>query len=403
MSDPMDAGITPGATSVPPPVVVLDDAPAGYGMARRDGARSAPDASPGAGVALGLDHVVDHYRRYPGELVTFYTRVRVLQAVTGFTLQIFLPPGVEVDSYQADNVAWLPLLGERQVTQAREPLLLPGADGEPFPLALPDRDGGGAAQTAPLLTWEVAEAQEAGAVYTFVTSALVLPATKPVSLRSTAALTAPAFAAQEPITETVEFAVETKSRYLNYLPALYEQDDFMSRFLMLFESFWAPIDRQIEGIEHYFDPDLTPKEFLPWLAGWFNLTLDESLAEDQRRELLGIVMWLYRRRGTRVALQRYLEILTRNPVEISERRARNFVLGRGAQLGVGVALGTANQPHTFTVQVRLAPLTPPPGLVGEAAAREVARLEAKRRALIERVILAEKPAHTSYRLEILDA
>lgn len=404
MSDPRDTGIPAGATDTPPPALVIaEDAPA-YGVVRRGGASGGPNGAAAVGAALSLDHVADHYRRYPGELITFYTRVRVLQPVDGFSLQVFLPAGVEVDSYQSSDPLRLPMVGERMVTPAREPRMLPGADGEPFPVALPDRSTEGATQRAPMLTWQVADAQEAGAVHTFVTAALVLPTPKPVNARSTAALTVlgrQTDAEQEPLSETVEFAVETKGHYLSYLPALFEQDEFMTRFLMLFESFWGPIDRQIANVEHYFDPDLTPPEFLPWLAGWFNLVLDDSLDEEQCRELLGMVMWLYRRRGTRVALQRYLEILTRNPVEIIEHRARNLALGRGARLGVGVALGTGNRPHTFTVQVRLTPIAPPPGFEGEAAEREVARLEAKRRALLERVITAEKPAHASYRLEIL--
>ena len=47
----------------------------------------------------------------------------------------------------------------------------------------------------------------------------------------------------------------------------------------------------------------------------------------------------YRRRGTRVALQCYLEIFTEQPVEILEKRAKNMALGSKARLGVGVALG----------------------------------------------------------------
>jgi hypothetical protein len=114
-------------------------------------------------------------------------------------------------------------------------------------------------------------------------------------------------------------------------------------------------------------------------------------------------MWLYRRRGTRVALQRYLEILTQHPVEISERRAKNFTLGLQGRLGVGVALGKGNVPHTFTVRVRMPRVVPPPGLSEEAAQDEVKRLEAERRGLLMRLIDAEKPAHTSYQLEILPA
>jgi phage tail-like protein len=199
---------------------------------------------------------------------------------------------------------------------------------------------------------------------------------------------------------TATVAIYRGGRYLEYLPSVYESDTFMGRFLMLFESFWGPIEQQISSIDNYFDPDLTPARFLPWLASWFDLVLDEHWSESQQRELLNTVMWLYRRRGTRVSLQRYLEIFTQHPVEILEKRAKNMALGPRARLGVGVALGTGNMPHTFTVRLQLPAIQPPADLEEEAATREVARLEKQRRSLIERLIVAEKPAHTSYRLEI---
>lgn len=361
----------------------------------------------GASAAVTVDHVVDAYRRYPGEQITFLTRVQVHAPVPGYTLQVQLPPGVEVDTYRSDDSGLLPLISQRTLTRDRERLLLPGADGEPFPVVVRDQAIELTTYSVPMVYWQVAEAQEPGASMTFATTALVLPAVKPVALRSTASVTVAndgdGEGISEPVSETVEFMVETKGRYLQYLPALFEQDDFMARFLMLFESFWSPIDRQVQSIEQYFDPDMTPAVFLPWLASWFNLTLDDTWAEDQQRELLGLVMWLYRRRGTRVALQRYLEILTRQPVEIVERRARNLVLGKGARLGVGVAVGTGNQPHNFAVKLRLDPILATPGLDEEAARQEVTRRETKRRTLIERLIQGEKPAHTSYHLEIVDA
>jgi phage tail-like protein len=255
------------------------------------------------------------------------------------------------------------------------------------------------------MIWQVLEAQEAGTSHEFVVSALVLPIHKDATLQSTASLSVvdgEALEKAESITaSTATVALYRAGRYLEYLPSLYERDEFMGRFLMLFESFWGPIDAQISNVHHYFDPDLTPAQFLPWLASWFDLVLDEFWSESQQRELLNSVIWLYRRRGTRVALQRYLEIFTQHPVEILEKRAKNMNLGSKARLGVGVALGTGNMPHTFTVRLQLSEIKAPEGLDVDAAAREVARLQKQRLALIERMIVADKPAHTSYRLETI--
>ena len=144
-----------------------------------------------------------------------------------------------------------------------------------------------------------------------------------------------------PAAESVEILVVGKGRYMRYLPRIYqEQDELMGRFVMLFESFWAPIESQIDVMPLYFDPALTPLKLLPWLATWVDLALDDHWPEAKRRQLLKAAVGLYRKRGTRRGLQEYLEIYTGAQVQISEHGAHNFLLGPEARLGPGVALGT---------------------------------------------------------------
>ena len=72
------------------------------------------------------------------------------------------------------------------------------------------------------------------------------------------------------------------SSYLEHLPAVFQQDagkdgvNFIGRFLLAFENILSGLkgsdekglEEIIDRIHTYFDPDLTPSEFLPWLAGW---------------------------------------------------------------------------------------------------------------------------------------
>ena len=193
--------------------------------------------------------------------------------------------------------------------------------------------------------------------------------------------------------EYVTIDIQPKGNYLSYLPELYDQDELMGRFLMLFESFWKPIDTQIGSIHHYFDPRLTPADFLPWLASWLDLELDESWPEYKIRQLTRWAIALHRSRGTRWGLLKYLEIYTGVRAVISEGRSKNFVLGHSAQLGPGIALGTGNRPHTFTVNLTLPP-------VEASDEKERQRLERVRRQTIERIIAIQKPAHTVYTLNL---
>ena len=157
----------------------------------------------------------------------------------------------------------------------------------------------------------------------------------------------------EPVhTEELNVAVIGKGAYLHYLPEIYESDDFTSRFLMLFESFWKPITRQVDKVEMYFDPLLTPSEFLPWLASWLGLPIDNHLPIERNRLLIQNAMQISQCRGTVAALKKYLEIYTAGQVEIAERRAKNFVLG-DASLGVVVALGKKNSPNSVSIKLSI--------------------------------------------------
>ena len=98
--------------------------------------------------------------------------------------------------------------------------------------------------------------------------------------------------------------VETeKSALLKYLPGIYADHPFMGGLLEIFESLWSPLDRQIDQMYAYFDPQLTPAEFLPWLGTWVDLVLDENWSEARRRDLIQNAADLYRRRGTAGALR----------------------------------------------------------------------------------------------------
>jgi phage tail-like protein len=195
---------------------------------------------------------------------------------------------------------------------------------------------------------------------------------------------------------SAEIALEVlaKGRWLRYLPSIYEEDELMGRLVMLFESFWSPIEQQIDEVPAYFDSGLAPPQFLPWLASWLNLTLDENWPEAKRRRLLRSAASLFRRRGTKAALLEYLEIYTGVHAQITEYRAVDLRLGPDARLGPRVALGRGNVPGVFTVQLRLP-------AIDAVDPRERARLEAERLHVIESIIEAEKPAHTSYRLQIV--
>lgn len=150
---------------------------------------------------------------------------------------------------------------------------------------------------------------------------------------------------------SVELRVKANASYMRFLPELYSYDDFMNRFLMMFESFWGPINQQISMGETYYDPDLTPDEFLDWLASWVGMKIDETFPRERVRDLIKNAIPFSRTRGTAESLRFFLEIYSGGQVEVSERKAHNMVLGGQMGIGDGLALGTDNKPNMVLVSM----------------------------------------------------
>ncbi|MGC1375567.1 MAG: phage tail protein, partial [Anaerolineales bacterium] len=257
---------------------------------------------------------VDFYNRYPGEDVCYFVRFRASQD-SGISLQLSFPKVLQVISYQIVGQTALPSL----LFSETEQVLLVVLNIQP-----------------PLLAGQEYILEIRAQINTFQFDQHILA--DAILLNNE----------KEPIArDEIQVTVYGKSQYLRYLPEIYQMDDFTSRFLMLVESFWKPLSLQIDQASNYFDPNLVPPEFLPWLSSWVGLRLDINLPDDRVRMLLKKGVILFQSRGTLYALKTYLEIITGGNIQIREQRASNFTIGRGSALGVGIALGRKNRPNAL--------------------------------------------------------
>ena len=165
--------------------------------------------------------------------------------------------------------------------------------------------------------------------------------------------------------------------------APYEEQPFFERFLRGFEDAMGPTNALLTRIPEYFDADAAPPDFLPWLGTWVSLALDANWPELKRRRLIKEAVELYRWRGTRRGLSRYLEIYTGILPEINDRPFQGMRLGAGTLLGHDTLLGDVPK-HTFVVTIAI----PDPKLVNEQTIRDI--------------IETQKPAHTAYALRIVE-
>ena len=116
------------------------------------------------------------------------------------------------------------------------------------------------------------------------------------------------------------------------LPSIYQDDDFAQRFLAALDQVVAPIYSTLDNFETYLDPYLTPDDFLPWLAGWVGIGLDESWDDARRRAIVARAAELYRMRGTAAGLAAQVELQTGGTVEIMENGATSWSVDPGGEL-----------------------------------------------------------------------
>ncbi len=181
------------------------------------------------------------------------------------------------------------------------------------------------------------------------------------------------------------------SSYLNFLPAIYREIDFMERFISIFEQAFDPSVQTIDVLWAYLDPLTAPEAMLPFIAQWVAWPIDPRWDSQQQRRLIRNAVTLYRWHGTRRGLRYYLHLYTGLPLDedlpeaekhiaIEEVFSLGFVMGK-AMLGEDAMLGGG---HPFHFIVRL---------------RQEAGQSIDER-LVRDVIEREKPAFCSYDLEI---
>src|SRR5262245_42498004 len=130
--------------------------------------------------------------------------------------------------------------------------------------------------------------------------------------------------AGDQLDESRSIEVEIATRpWIQFLPGIYqdadeENADFLQRFLLISAHLTSGIEERLEYLHEFFDPRLTPGNFLPWLASWLAMPLLEGWDEEKRREIIQRVPELYRLRGTARGLKLALRLFADVKAEIHE-------------------------------------------------------------------------------------
>jgi phage tail-like protein len=172
----------------------------------------------------------------------------------------------------------------------------------------------------------------------------------------------------------------TDSLFSN-LPAIYREygkDGYLYRLLSLFGDTLQAIEYEVDGLHNNLNPGRARADFLPWLASWVALALDETWPESRRRELIGRIVELYKWRGTIYGIRTFVEIYTGIRPEIIEPFNAGWVIGARSTVGEDTKIYEPSEdPHSFSVIVN-----------------SFERLTSEQRQKIMSVVELQKPAHT---------
>lgn len=117
------------------------------------------------------------------------------------------------------------------------------------------------------------------------------------------------------------------SQYLADLPIIYQENEFLGRFLRIFEDLWEPLEWRQNHLDMYFHPATTPTPMLAWLADWIGADLDGIWDDAHRRRIVAETCTkVYRMRGTRDGLRQAIQLYTGASVRIETDTTRPFVI-----------------------------------------------------------------------------
>jgi len=208
--------------------------------------------------------------------------------------------------------------------------------------------------------------------------------------------------------------------YLPHLPAIYQRDEaaepFLFSALSLFESFFEEGETKIRDLPALFDPYAAPREFLPWLAGWLALEIDENWSEELTRRTIAEAFTTFAWRGTAQGLRKSLERYAGIRVHVIEPILHFHIWSLGTTSTLGCDTMLASEHPQGAVLGTTATLDHSHLIAGDQYGRQLFEEVAHQFSVlvyardantpdkvesIRRIIEREKPAHTDYHLCIV--
>lgn len=175
--------------------------------------------------------------------------------------------------------------------------------------------------------------------------------------------------------------------FVDYLPEVYQQNNsFLRRYIGIFQSIYLDMERKIDRLPIYLDPDSVPDEYLDYLASWMGVENEGSILDPKRlRYMVRNAIRLNKIKGTIQSVMEMVRLYTgESPIIIEYFKLEQYAKGDRGRQKLYNLLYTDN-PYVFCVIT---------GIGSSDGSWNLAELTR----LIEKV----KPAHTIARVVVLN-
>ncbi len=191
--------------------------------------------------------------------------------------------------------------------------------------------------------------------------------------------------------QVLNLLVRPNISYLDFLPNIYQEVDFVGRLVGIFEQAFDPAVQTTDTLWAYLDPLTAPAAMQNFLAHWVAWDIDSRWDINKQRQLIRNAITIYRWHGTRYGLRLYLHLYTGLPLDenlpevdkhisIQEVFNDGFVLGKTI-IGQDSMIG-GGRPYHFIVRL---------------CATELLHID---ESLVRKIIEQQKPAFSTYELSI---
>jgi len=110
-----------------------------------------------------------------------------------------------------------------------------------------------------------------------------------------------------------------KDWLVHQLPVGMVEDEFLVRFVRIFQDVADTVVDQVDNLPHVFDPTVAPPSMVRALGGWVGLDwIDPSTSDHRQRAIVRTYFSLLRWRGTKRGMRGLLELVTEGPALVEE-------------------------------------------------------------------------------------